>query len=138
MLLAHEFEEFLSEGAESGVWLRLNPPRPLSDEEQPLIGGLLAREFRGRDQLRRQVPSAHVVAEAVEGDPSIKMSPSRDPSLAATVLARVPVEAMGRDATGNDVTVLLHVVGGFLAELEILGSDGRPVMLPSPPSLVVY
>jgi hypothetical protein len=73
--LAHEFKEFLTEGAESGAWLRLNPPRPLSDEEQALIRAHLAHEFQGRDQLRRQLPSARVVAEAVEGDPSFKMSP---------------------------------------------------------------
>src|SRR6266542_4575597 len=85
-----------------------------------------------------QLPSVRVLASGRGHDPSLKMSPTREPSLAVAVIARVPVEARGTDAAGNDQMVVLHVIDGFLGELEIIGSEGQPVGLPAPETLTVY
>jgi hypothetical protein len=133
----YSFEEFLTEGMESGAWVAMIPPRPLSPDEEALIAMLLSHEFTGAQQLRRQLPTVKVIAEAKGDDPGIKMSPSRESNLAASVLDRVPVEAKGKDSQGNEVDVLLHVVAGFLAELEIVAWETKPVGLPSLKELVV-
>jgi hypothetical protein len=134
--VADSFDEFLTEGL--GTWVPVSPPRHLSPEEETVISVLLAHGFAGSEQLRLQLPSVRVLADAPGHDPSIKMSPSRDPSLAASVVDRVPVEARGVDAAGHETTVLLHVVEGFLAELEIIGGDAGADDLPTPESLTVY
>ena len=136
--MGSEFEEFLTEGMDAGAWLRVDPLRRLSTEEESLIATLLAYPFAGARQLQAQLPSVRVLFHSAGGDPGIKMSPSRQPSLAANVIDRVPVEARGNDAAGNEVTVLLHVVDRFLGELEIIGWDAKPVGLPSLEGLTVY
>ncbi len=134
--MTYSFDDFLTEGL--AYWLRVDPPRTLSPAEEAVISKLLAHEFKGSEHLRRQLPSVRVLASGRGRDPSLKMSPTREPSLAAAVIARVPVEARGTDAAGNDVMVVLHVIDGFLGELEIIGSEGQPVGLPAPETLTVY
>ncbi|MDP3541865.1 MAG: hypothetical protein Q8T11_05285 [Elusimicrobiota bacterium] len=56
----------------------------------------------------------------------------------AAVLQRVPVEAESKDADGMGLHFLLHVVGGFLRELEIFREDSEPIKgLPQADALVV-
>jgi hypothetical protein len=51
----------------------------------------------------------------------------------------VPVEAEYRDDDDCPVWVLLHVVNGFLDELEIVRADGQPLISPLiPERLNVY
>jgi hypothetical protein len=45
---------------------------------------------------------------------------------AAAVIQRVPVEARTRDPDGMDVFLLLHVVDGFAAELDVFRGDSAP------------
>jgi hypothetical protein len=134
----YTFDEFLSEGR--GVWVPVQSPRPLNEDERRLIEAMLAEPFPGHDQLQRQVPSVRVLAHGPNGDPSIKMSPTRDPTQAANIGARgrIPVEARGTDVDGREVTVYLHVIEGYLGELEVIGESGRPAGLPVLEGLEVY
>jgi hypothetical protein len=49
--------------------------------------------------------------------------------LRATVNERVPVEAEGWE-NGVPIDILLHVVDGYLAELEVLRMDSKPLQSP--------
>ena len=46
----------------------------------------------------------------------------------ANVRERVPVEADAIDSDGQPVHVLLHVVDGYLNELELYRNDLKPVL----------
>jgi hypothetical protein len=119
----YTFDEFLTEGP--GYWVTEVPPRPLTAAEQQMIEALLTVPFPGNEQLRKQVPSLRVLFHAPPGDLSIKMSPNRDPALAADCgpRDRVPVMATGWDAVGQPATILLHVIEGFIGELEVVGTE---------------
>ena len=52
---------------------------------------------------------------------------------AAAVTKRIPVEAEAKDQDGVDIHMLLHVVDGRPAELEIFKDDGSSIKeLPEP------
>ncbi len=105
----------------------VDPPRCLRDDEQELIGQLLAKPFAGRDQARAQLESARVVAEGTGDTGTIRFeAPSDAVSRIATAL-RVPVEAEMTDADGTPIAVLLHVVAGVAEEVEIYRVDGQPI-----------
>ena len=59
--------------------------------------------------------------------PTIELAVDRSSARAAPVRSRIPVEAGGVGADGKRLHVLLHVVDGFLSELEIFREDGKPV-----------
>lgn len=110
------------------------PPRRLKDGERRVIEFLLSKPFPGRDELRGQVPHAAVSEEYIGKDPSVILT--INPVVApASVRTRVPVEARGSDADGMQLHVLLHVVDGYLWELEVFRSDSGPTDLPDPARL---
>ena len=51
----------------------------------------------------------------------------------ALVKRRIPIEAEGLDSDGVKVHFLLHVLDGFMAELEIYREDSKPVLSPPDP-----
>lgn len=48
----------------------------------------------------------------------------------APALVRVPVEGTIREADGEDLAVLLHVVDGSASDLELYRIDGKPILDP--------
>jgi hypothetical protein len=60
---------------------------------------------------------------AIDGSLSIRVAGS----MPAVVIRRVPVEAERPDDDGVVIHVLLHVVDGFLNELEIYRDDSKSV-----------
>lgn len=81
---------------------------------------LLSENFAGRDALLAQVENLKVKQIDMEG--SLQLAPGPD-AIRAKVEQRIPVEAEFPDDDGVSVRVLLHVVDGFLAELEIFKDD---------------
>lgn len=136
--MLQDFDEFLAEGTGFQAWHRVDPPRRLTESERAVIEALLRHDFPGAGELRRQIPTLRVHYEGASNSASLKMSPVRDPSNAAPVKARVPVEGWGMDAEGRESWVLLHVISGFIGELQVLSRSESPVALPLPQSLVVY
>jgi hypothetical protein len=107
--------------------------RELSVDETALLRRLLAVEFPGSEELRLQLAAAQ--ARTVDDDGSIELQPAPT-APAAAVMHRVPVEAAYRDEDGVEVHVLLHVVGGFLHELEFFKDNGSTIRRrPAPESL---
>jgi len=112
----------------------INPPRSLIPLEKALIDFLLSEPFPGQKELRRQ----QIVGVPAECSicPTISLLVNPDPGTRASVKRRIPVEAEGDEAEGKRVHVLLHVINGFLAELEVYREDGETIgALPEPSSL---
>lgn len=112
----------------------LDPPRDLTPSERSLLFFLLESHFPGRDELKAQAQTAKVSGECVPGCPSIFLVVDREKVIPAPVTKRVPVEAEGADADGVKVHVLLHVVGGYLSELEMFREDPLPISIVPDPS----
>jgi hypothetical protein len=123
----------------SDKWRIIDPPRPLSGPEQATLAVLLAELFRGCAALRRQADIARVKEECTCGCGSIALVVDHDPKIRADVSERIPVE--GRSTVpaedGAAVEVLLHVVDGYMNELEIVPYT-ESVHFPDPQTLTVW
>jgi hypothetical protein len=104
----------------------LDEPRDLTSVERALVERLLEVEFAGRDALREQFDGAQVTAEGCGDTRTIRFRLVDDAPQAATSL-RVPVEGETADADGMPIAILLHVIDGRAAEVEIYRVDGEPL-----------
>jgi hypothetical protein len=103
-----------------------------SGAEWALLHKLLEKDFLGRDRLLVQLDGLLVKTIDKEGSFSIMINPLAAP---AEVKDRVVAEAYYSDADpgsneGPQVHVLLHVVKGKLAEIEVYKDDGSPIRKP--------
>jgi hypothetical protein len=97
--------------------------RALDTRESQLLKKLLSHDFPGRDELREQVPFVLCRTIDEDGGLSLKCSAGRP----APVLCRVPTEGTCADLDGVQIHVLLHVVDGFVNELEVYKDDSSRV-----------
>src|SRR5579884_3568998 len=102
------------------------PPRQLTPKERGILEFLLSRPFPGRDQLWRQLLTARVSGDC--GCRSLRLSVDRRVTERAQVKRRIPIEAEGVDADGMKIHFLLHVVDGYMLELEIFREDSKPII----------
>jgi hypothetical protein len=84
---------------------------------------MLRADFPGHEALLTQLSSAKVVP--IDKDGSLRFHV--EGSSRAEVVRRIPVEAEIDDVDGTIVHLLVHVVDGFLKELEIFREDSNPV-----------
>lgn len=99
--------------------------RALDPRERAVLDRLLAADFPGRDGLAAQARTALV--RRIDDEGSLRFRVEGAP---AAVAGRVPVEGRyreGDDPSGPGVNLLLHVVGGWLHELEVYKDDGMPI-----------
>ncbi len=116
-------------------FLPINPPRSLTPEEKGILYHLLSVDFQGRDQLLRQAQSARVTEECKECH-SIVIVVDDLPENSAPVKRRVPVHAQAVDLDDGIMHILLHIVNGFIDEVEIYREDLQSVKeMPKPSSL---
>jgi hypothetical protein len=107
--------------------------RALIPEERAILELLLTKRFPGRDQLLARLDDVLVTGSSCScGCDSVGLAVSRS-APQATVSERVPTDAFGRDPSGVEVGVLLHVIDGFMAELEFYSTTdasgfGRPTL----------
>ena len=114
-------------------------PRPLSTWERGTLEQLLSQPFHDSDELCKQAGTARVAEEYPAPDPSVMLWVDRAAVAPAPVRRRIPVEGEAADEDGTPVHVLLHVVDGYLSELEVYRSDGKPVRcVPEPSSLTLF
>ena len=99
--------------------------RHLSSLESALVEQLLAPDFSGKDELIRQ--SADALAVTIDSDGSVRFRLGPSPP-ASTIRSRVPTEGEFQDSDAVTVHVLLHVVDGYMHELEIYKEDGSQVL----------
>jgi hypothetical protein len=105
--------------------------RPLIHEERLILEFLLSRPFPGRDELLQQLDYVRVTRPSCDcGCDSVGLVVDRRVP-PAPVEERVPTDAFGRDFEGNEVGVLLHVIDGYMNDLEFYATSdaarfGRP------------
>lgn len=108
--------------------------RELSTDERELLNRLLEEPFPGRDELALQLSGSQVRVIDADGSMEFHVA-SAD---IAPVRRRVPTEARYDDSDGTPVHLLLHVVAGKVAQLEIYKADGSTIeRRPSPSDLQV-
>ena len=116
------------------------PWRRLSERELTILRTLVEdREFPGSERLKEQIDFAEASGFTDNSDNygSVRLRvPAAGGALPAEVTHRIPVEAEYRDRDGVPVHVLLHVVGGFLAELEVYKADGTDLVVEPDSSLL--
>lgn len=128
--MAEEFDEFVPEQ------VLLPEPRPLTARERELIDFLVAGPL-GRAELREQAKVAQVIALCSCGCPSVFIEVDHDEPAARFSKTEVPsgdTDAVALTAYSlnpmSSTQVTLHVVGGYMAELEIwarqFGARPRP------------
>lgn len=100
--------------------------RSLSAREAGLLRKLLECEFPGDDELRGQAVS--VTGREIDDEGSLELR--CDGGRPAPVILRVPAEGECMDTDGIRINVLLHVVGGFMNELEVYKDDSSTVRRP--------
>ena len=89
--------------------------------------------FADVPSLSEQVATVRVVSTCDCGCASVGLR-TEGPQVPATAVARL--SDTGRDdyfavsASGGDVSVVLHVLSGFVGELEIFAGEGVPVAAP--------
>ena len=106
--------------------------RAIKPEEWEILEFLLTKRFQGRDELRRQLDGVRVTGPSCGcGCDSVGLSVDRS-FAPAPVEERVPTDAFGRDPGGNVVGVMLHVIDGYMVDLEFYSAEadefGRPTM----------
>lgn len=112
--------------------IQLDPPRQLSSMEQSILSRLLTAEFPGDQELKIQMKGLRVFTECT-GCLSIGLLPNVQDAAPAEVKHRIPIEAEGPDQDGVKIHFLLHVVDGFMNELEIFREDGGHIIqMPEP------
>jgi Domain of unknown function (DUF6984) len=92
-------------------------------EERALLARLLSAGGEGFEGLRCQLE--HTMVESLDADGGLRLYP--ESASPAQVPRRIPVEASYPDSDGVMVHVLLHVLDGFVNELEVFREDSLPV-----------
>jgi hypothetical protein len=108
-------------------------PRALTPHERAVLNLLLSELFPGRDELRQQAEDVKVRGRRACGCDTVDLWVEEKSTQPAPVLNRVPCEATS--AAGPATDVLLHVVDGWLSELEVYRHDGEPATLPDSSNL---
>ena len=104
----------------------MNIFRSLAKNENEVLHKLLNHDFPGSDVLRQQLVSC--LAKDAEDDDnygSIYLKTSLKER--AEVVGQVPIEATMEDNDSAPILILLHVIDGYLGELEVLKLDGTPM-----------
>jgi len=111
--------------------------RGLRQEELEVLDFLLDQPFPGQPELKVQLRNSLVASECDCGCPTIDLTVDRAKAPAAAVKQRIPVEAYGVASDGVGIHVLLHVLDGYLEELEVFREDSKQLTLPRPADLKI-
>lgn len=104
---------------------KLTTPRKLNKQERSLIFHLLSISFPGCNELQEQIDESLVLYEC-EYCPTIELIVNRS-ATNAQVRRRVPVEGEGFDEDGVKIHFLVHVVEGYLSEIEFFRDDSERI-----------
>lgn len=110
--------------------------RKLTTEETSIVARLLETDFPGRDAIAQQMENA-TVREWDDRNGSLIFEVASGPR--AVTKLRIPVEGEFEDLDGITIHVLLHVVDGFVTDLEIYKDDSSRIQkIPSSTQLRIF
>ncbi len=101
--------------------------RELNGLEKKILDKLLERDFPGREEIKDQINNSKVRVIDEYGDDWGSIEFKTNSHKSAKVESRVPVQALVNDTDGILVEIFLHVVKGFIDELEIVKADNSPL-----------
>lgn len=100
--------------------------RDFTDEEQKWLNKLMSIDFPGREILKNQINQAKVTGSCLCGCKSISLHIERlSPQFPYPI--RVPIEMMVYEDKSAPIIFYLHVVGGYVAELEVFRADSTKI-----------
>ncbi|HZK91190.1 MAG TPA: hypothetical protein VFC56_13675 [Stellaceae bacterium] len=106
--------------------------RDLTEREQKILEAMLGQLPGVEPQLREQLTTAR--ASQIDDEGSLRLDVTSP--VVADIQDRVPVTATFDDTDNIPIYLLLHVIEGKLAELEIYKGDGsRIIARPTPERL---
>lgn len=98
----------------------------LTNNERKWLELALSREFDGRMDIVRQINSSEIKREYTSSFLAIKFYPSKLEK-PTKVIGRVPVEVRIFYQDEVPIQLFLHVVGGYVNELEIIRADSSEI-----------
>lgn len=101
--------------------------RPLTVTETKILLKLLEADFPGRDQLFLQTQDI-TATDTGDSDNYGSIYLHTNVVNKADVVQRIPVEAEVADSDNMSINILLHVMDGYLNELEVFKSDGTSIL----------
>lgn len=128
-------------GSEKHHMEELLCPRPLSGWEETIIDRIVGCATGERNALHSQLRTASVVGEC-RHCPTVWLkvdAASSQPLRSARGELRFGIascESEGRDLDGMPISILLHLNGGLVSELEVFRGDSEPLLaMPRPEPL---
>ena len=109
-----------------GWTAELAEARPPTDDERGILDRLFKVNFLARDEVRDQIQGCLV--KTVDENGSLSLYPKKPAKVA--VASAMPVWGEVRDDDGVTIHVRLHVIQGFVKELEIVKEDDSRVIRP--------
>lgn len=98
----------------------------LSENEKRWLDAMLSVDFKEKEQLIQQINAANIVREYTRHFISIKfIIPVSIPAIKMT--ERVPVEMRVYDGDNAPEQFLLHIIHGYVCELEIFRADSSEI-----------
>lgn len=98
----------------------------LSNLERQWLEHILSVPFVQRDDIVKQINDAEIVREYTDGYLSLQFRPSvTAPPL--SIQKRVPVEMRAFREDKSPIQFLLHIVNGYVSELEIFCADSSDI-----------
>ena len=124
----------MSDHAIDGVVIPDEDWRELTKYEHAILNRLFERDFPGRNELQTQIAGCKVMRICGDGTIKFKIESGN----AASVTSSVPVEAVASDADGHSIHYLLHIINGYVEELEIYTDTTFDIIrIPHPDELCI-
>lgn len=105
---------------------KLNLPRNLSIKELDVINKMLSVEFDGKDLICKQLETAKVISYCSCGCKTVNIQVD-DNTPRYKDNKRVPVELRCVSNDGIPVIMAIHMIDGYLGELEIYRVDSKAI-----------
>jgi len=102
--------------------------RPLNALESEWIKKILAVDFKGKKILQQQVSLSLVTSKNYDSVVSILFDVCKSASK-FPYAERVPIEMRAFQKDRNPILFLIHVVGGYICELEVLTADSSKIQV---------
>lgn len=100
--------------------------RKPSEYESAIFAQLTSIDYPGKDIVKKQLDNCHVTVIDEFGSLRLRTESTEK----AMVQTRVPIEGTGSDADGFLIHYSLHIVNGFVDELEIYKDNLAKIIKP--------
>ena len=104
--------------------------RPLNNLENKWINKLLSVDFKGKNIIQKQLENSSVILNEEYSYISLMFCPNSKTDIFPFNI-RVPVEMRVFQGDSAPIVFLLHIINGYINELEILTADSSKIEIDS-------